>query len=156
VEGGRCVQNFSVGTEKPYESTSTRLTGRWVKVRVRDLPNSKLASVDTLSLTEYRKPTQIICSVLFCFVTSCSLVRSSETLVTTYKTTRHHKAEDHRRHLHLPQTSNGYIALLVSLLYIMAQTYTYMRSRGSSVSIVSDYGLDDRGSIPDRRRGFFL
>jgi predicted component of type VI protein secretion system len=28
-------------------------------------------------------------------------------------------------------------------------------SQGSSVSIVSDYGLDDRGSIPDRGRGFF-
>jgi hypothetical protein len=25
-----------------------------------------------------------------------------------------------------------------------------------SVSIVSDYGLDDRGSIPDRGSGFFL
>jgi hypothetical protein len=25
-------------------------------------------------------------------------------------------------------------------------------SRGSSVSLVSDYGLDDRGSIPDRGR----
>jgi hypothetical protein len=30
------------------------------------------------------------------------------------------------------------------------------KSRGSSVSIVSDYGLDDRSSIPDRGRGFFL
>jgi hypothetical protein len=30
------------------------------------------------------------------------------------------------------------------------------RSRGSSVSIVSDYGLNDRGSIPDRRREFFF
>jgi hypothetical protein len=29
-------------------------------------------------------------------------------------------------------------------------------SRGSSVSIVSDYGLDDRGSIPGRGRGFFF
>jgi hypothetical protein len=29
-------------------------------------------------------------------------------------------------------------------------------SRGSSVSIVSDYGLYDRGSIPDRGRGFFF
>jgi hypothetical protein len=29
-------------------------------------------------------------------------------------------------------------------------------SRGSSVSVVHDYGLDDRGSIPDRGRGFFL
>jgi hypothetical protein len=27
---------------------------------------------------------------------------------------------------------------------------------GSSVSIVSDYGLDDRGSIPDRGRVFSL
>jgi hypothetical protein len=30
------------------------------------------------------------------------------------------------------------------------------RSRGSSVSIVSDYGLDDRDSIPDSGRGFFF
>jgi hypothetical protein len=29
-------------------------------------------------------------------------------------------------------------------------------SRGSSVSIVTDYGLNDRGSIPDRGRGFFF
>jgi hypothetical protein len=27
---------------------------------------------------------------------------------------------------------------------------------GSLVSIVPDYGLDDRGSIPDRGRAFFL
>jgi hypothetical protein len=33
---------------------------------------------------------------------------------------------------------------------------SYRRSRGSSVNIVSDYGLDDRGSIPGRGRGFFL
>jgi hypothetical protein len=32
----------------------------------------------------------------------------------------------------------------------------YVRSRGSSVSIMSDYGLDDRGSIPDRVRGFLF
>jgi hypothetical protein len=30
------------------------------------------------------------------------------------------------------------------------------RSRGSSVGIVSDYGLDDRGSISDTDRGFFF
>jgi hypothetical protein len=30
----------------------------------------------------------------------------------------------------------------------------YCESRGSSVSTVSDYGLDDRGSIPDRGRYF--
>jgi hypothetical protein len=30
------------------------------------------------------------------------------------------------------------------------------RSCGSSGSIVSDYGLDDRGSIPDRGREFFF
>jgi hypothetical protein len=27
---------------------------------------------------------------------------------------------------------------------------------GNKFSIVSDYGLDDRGSIPDRGRGFFF
>jgi hypothetical protein len=31
-----------------------------------------------------------------------------------------------------------------------------LRSRGSSVSIVTDYGLDDRDSIPDRGRGFIF
>jgi hypothetical protein len=31
-----------------------------------------------------------------------------------------------------------------------------MRRRVSSGSIVSDYGLDDRGSIPGRGKGFFL
>jgi hypothetical protein len=31
-----------------------------------------------------------------------------------------------------------------------------MGSRGSSGIMVSDYGLDDRGLIPDRGRGFFL
>jgi hypothetical protein len=30
------------------------------------------------------------------------------------------------------------------------------RSRGSSGNIVSDYGLNDRGSIPDGGRGFFF
>jgi hypothetical protein len=29
-------------------------------------------------------------------------------------------------------------------------------SRGSSGTIVPDYGLDDRGSIPDKGRGFFF
>jgi hypothetical protein len=34
--------------------------------------------------------------------------------------------------------------------------YTVRRSRVSSGSIVSDYGLDDRGSIPGGGKGFFL
>jgi hypothetical protein len=34
--------------------------------------------------------------------------------------------------------------------------HQYYRSRGSSVSIVSDYRLDDRGSISDRGRVFFF
>jgi hypothetical protein len=33
---------------------------------------------------------------------------------------------------------------------------TQSSSCSSSGSIVSDYGLDDRGSIPDRGRGFFF
>jgi hypothetical protein len=31
-----------------------------------------------------------------------------------------------------------------------------IKEPGSSGSIVSDYGLDDRGSIPGRGKGFFL
>jgi hypothetical protein len=34
--------------------------------------------------------------------------------------------------------------------------YLIFRSRVSSGSIVSDYGLDDRGSIPGMGKGFFL
>jgi hypothetical protein len=36
------------------------------------------------------------------------------------------------------------------------KSYAGSRSRGSSVSIMSDYGLYDRGSIPGRDKGFFL
>jgi hypothetical protein len=32
----------------------------------------------------------------------------------------------------------------------------YQRAEASGGSIVSDYGLDDRGSIPGRGRGFFF
>jgi hypothetical protein len=42
------------------------------------------------------------------------------------------------------------------LNYIILKLFFLKRSRGSSVSIVSDYGLDDGGSIPDRGRGFFF
>jgi hypothetical protein len=38
----------------------------------------------------------------------------------------------------------------------MIFTVLILWSRGSLVSIVSDYGLDDRGSISDRGRGFFF
>jgi hypothetical protein len=44
----------------------------------------------------------------------------------------------------------GYSCFWFNLLWLKM----YFRSRGSSVSIVSDYGLDDRGSIHDRGRGF--
>jgi hypothetical protein len=35
-------------------------------------------------------------------------------------------------------------------------TWRYVPARGSSVNIETDYGLDDRVSIPDRGRGFFF
>jgi hypothetical protein len=41
------------------------------------------------------------------------------------------------------------------VLFIM-QLLVYLWSRGSSGNIVSDYGLNDRGSIPVRGRGFFF
>jgi hypothetical protein len=45
---------------------------------------------------------------------------------------------------HIRQNSN-----IISLLFLQW-------SRDSSVRIVFDYGLNDRGSIPDRGRGFFF
>jgi hypothetical protein len=33
---------------------------------------------------------------------------------------------------------------------------TFTREPGSSISIVSDYGLDAQGSIPGSGKGFFL
>jgi hypothetical protein len=39
---------------------------------------------------------------------------------------------------------------------IKDQIKSYFMSWGSSVSIVTDYRLDDRGSIPDTGRGFFF
>jgi hypothetical protein len=41
--------------------------------------------------------------------------------------------------------------------FLLRQKYIIRSmSRGSSVSIVTDYELDNRGSIPDRGRGIFL
>jgi hypothetical protein len=39
---------------------------------------------------------------------------------------------------------------IISILIVIS------KSRGSSVSILSGYGLDDRGLIPGRGKGFFL
>jgi hypothetical protein len=39
---------------------------------------------------------------------------------------------------------------------VVNKSSAYVLINGSSVSVVSDYGLDGRGSIPDRGRGFFL
>jgi hypothetical protein len=45
-------------------------------------------------------------------------------------------------------------------LIIQAEFHDLVRelnmSRGSSVSIESDYGLEDRGSTPDRSKGFLF
>jgi hypothetical protein len=48
-----------------------------------------------------------------------------------------------------------YDLLLISFPLLFFPSYCFV-SRGKSVSIVSDYELDDRGSIPDRGRGFSL
>jgi hypothetical protein len=44
----------------------------------------------------------------------------------------------------------------IYILYPFIFYISLFRSRVSSGSIVSDYGLDDRGSIPGRGKGFFL
>jgi hypothetical protein len=51
-------------------------------------------------------------------------------------------------------------SLIHAVAYKLSEFYeknrSFKRSWGSSVSIVSDYRLDDRGSIPGRGKGFFL
>jgi hypothetical protein len=42
------------------------------------------------------------------------------------------------------------------ILLHFEEKYGQRWSRGSSVGIVSDYGLEDRDLIPDRGRGFSL
>jgi hypothetical protein len=54
-----------------------------------------------------------------------------------------------------------YVSRLSSVLPVAIRGKTGWRKLiqwvfGDTVRIVSDYGLDGRGSIPDRRRGFFL
>jgi hypothetical protein len=51
---------------------------------------------------------------------------------------------------YIPGTYLLYISMLKDLTVVR-----YNWSRGSSGSILSDYGLDDRGSIPGRGNGFF-
>jgi hypothetical protein len=51
---------------------------------------------------------------------------------------------------------NGNKLHVPSALTISNATFYMMWSRVSSGSIVSDYGLGDRGSIPGGGRGFFL
>jgi hypothetical protein len=54
-----------------------------------------------------------------------------------------------------PSLSSLFIFPLSSFFSVFYSLCLLPRSWGSSVSTVSDYGLDDRGSIPDRGRGFF-
>jgi hypothetical protein len=53
-------------------------------------------------------------------------------------------------------TLNEKHGLWLSENKILKHIFRPSRSGVNSVSVVSDYGLDDRGSIPDRGRGFFL
>jgi hypothetical protein len=48
------------------------------------------------------------------------------------------------------------VCMHISCHQLQQSVTPHFRSRGSSVNIVSDYGLDDRGSIPDRDRGYFF
>jgi hypothetical protein len=42
------------------------------------------------------------------------------------------------------------------VLNLISDHITYVGGHGSKGSIVSDYELDDRGSIPDRGKGFLF
>jgi hypothetical protein len=50
------------------------------------------------------------------------------------------------------------IILIITIISVCSNILALERegNRGSSVGTVSDYGVDDRGSIPGRGRGFFF
>jgi hypothetical protein len=52
-------------------------------------------------------------------------------------------------------THISYLIIVSVQVSVNLHTYTACKL-GSSVSIVSEYGADDRGSIPDRGRWFYL
>jgi hypothetical protein len=60
------------------------------------------------------------------------------------------------QHHTIPKPADGQNPLTVQSTSYFSNLYIDSKSRGSSGSIESDYGLDDRGSIPDRGRGFFF
>jgi hypothetical protein len=45
---------------------------------------------------------------------------------------------------------------IIIRLFLIILYRTRARSWDSSVNIMTDHGLEDRGSIPDRGKGFFL
>jgi hypothetical protein len=48
------------------------------------------------------------------------------------------------------------ISKAISVVLVLKKMHQRFWSQVSSVSVVSDYGLDDRVSIPGRHKGFFL
>jgi hypothetical protein len=55
---------------------------------------------------------------------------------------------------HKVNTTEELVLLIISTARLINKAIVLRR--GSSVTIVTDYGLDGRGSILDRGRGFFL
>jgi hypothetical protein len=76
------------------------------------------------------------------FIAGCIKNKSSTSIGTSVNYNRGKQATAN-------ETSDSKIANIASII-------AYIMSRGSSVSVVFDYGLDDRGSIPDRGREFFF
>jgi hypothetical protein len=70
------------------------------------------------------------------------------------RTNRHHYIQNTRIYIFVstyPTQGETCLSKKCTVIY----PFTPKRSRGSSGSIVSDYGLDDRGSIPGRDKWFF-
>jgi hypothetical protein len=58
--------------------------------------------------------------------------------------------------MYLTQVFFFFMKTLVRIFEFQMNPFLQSLSWGSSGSIVSDYRLDDRGSIPDRGKVFFL
>jgi hypothetical protein len=95
--------------------------------------------------------------LLHCVV-SWKLTDVSEVLTASIIRTPRSNPEE--SHLHTHRRENLKSQMIYTRIYYYYYYYYYLMTllvaRDSSVSVMSDYRLDDRGSIPGKRKAFFL
>jgi hypothetical protein len=138
-----CGQNFTDSAQMTKHNTSK-------KVRAFPCGMAEPETIITMLMSVYWVGTP--CGLAGEYQVKTVAVCSSKTSVPIYKSTWRYYTED--RHLQLSGQENHIFH--PSSYFHFPKCNPNSKKQGSSVSAVPDYGLDGRGSIPDRGRGFFL